>query len=92
MKRIIPTYPGSVPREDVIKQIVAELKKEGKEIPETPGETIQSVYNHNCEGYSAYEKRPQPKKPVFTSKSSLRGHWSVHPDHRPIVPFSLDDF
>ena len=31
MKRIIPTYPGSIPREDVIKQIVAELKKEGKE-------------------------------------------------------------
>ena len=92
MERIIPTYPLSIPREDVIKQIVAELRKEGKEIPETPGETIQSVYNQNCEGYSAFRKRPLVTKPYFTSKGSLKGHWSVHPDHKPIKPFELSDF
>ena len=92
MERIIPTFPGSIPREDVINQIVAELRKEGIEIPETPGETIQSVYNQNCEGHSAFRKRPPGTKPYFTSKGGLRGHWSVHPDHKPIKPLELSDF
>ena len=92
LERIIPTYPGSRPREDVIKQIVAELRKEGKEIPETPGETVQSVYSQNCEGHRAFENRPDGAKPYFTSKGGLRGHWSVHPDHKPIKPLELSDF
>ena len=90
MIRIIPKYPLSIHLQKVVDKIESELKKDGKEIPRTLDAIIRNVYNGNCEGYSTFENRPQGTKPIFKSKE--RGYWSVHPDHKPVVPLSLDDF
>ena len=92
MEKVIPIYPKSIHRMDVIKQITADLRKEGHEIPKEIEDTIQGIYNQNCEGYSKFEEKPPGTEPVFKSKNKGGGYWSVHPDHEPVVPFDLDDF
>ena len=84
MIQIIPTYPDSIHRSEVMKRINAELRNKGHQIPERLEETIQSVYSKNCEGYSAFEK----KRALFKLQNKGDGKWSVHPDYR--MP-SLDD-
>lgn len=92
MRQIIPKYPQSIHVQKVVDKIESELKKDGKEIPRTLDATIRSVYNQNCEGYSAFKKRPPGTEPIFKSKNPGGGNWSVHPDYKELEPYSLDDF
>ena len=93
MEQIIPPYPESLHLQNVVDKIETELKKEGKEIPPTLDAIIRNVYNQNCEGYSDFEKkRVRGAKAIFKSKNKGDGHWSKHPDYKPVEPLSLDDF
>lgn len=84
MIQIIPTYPDSIHRSEVVKRINAELRNKGHQIPERLEETIQSAYSQNCEGYSAFKK----KRALFKLQNKGDGKWSVHPNYK--MP-SLDD-
>lgn len=79
-------------RSEVIKKIDFNLRKEGHEIPAALEEIIQGIYNDNCEGYSAFLRKPQGTKPIFKSKNKNDGYWSIHPDYEEIKPYSLEDF
>ena len=92
MIQIIPKYPQSIHLQNVVEKIETELKKDGKEIPRTLDAIIRGVYNDNCEGYSAFKKRPPDTKPIFKSKNPGGGYWSKHPDYKKPEPYSLDDF
>ena len=92
MIQIIPTYPKNIHLQKVITIITNELRKEGKTIPRTIDAIIRNIYNSNCEGYSAFKRRPDDTKPIFKSANPGGGHWSKHPDYTRPEPFSLDDF
>ena len=72
MIQIIPKYPQSIHRSKVFKKISTELLEKGIEIPANLDETIQSVYNQHCEGYSAFRKMPPGTKALFKSKKQER--------------------
>ena len=82
MIRIIPTFPASIHRSEVVKRIIADLRNEGHQIPEKPEKTIQSAYSQNCEGYSAFMKKRPSTSPLFKSQNKGDGNWSVHPDYK----------
>ena len=89
MIQIIPKFPASIHRSEVINRINAELRNEGHQISENLEETIQGAYNLNCEGYSAFMKKRSGTSPLFKSHNKGDGYWSVHPDFKMLT---LDDF
>ena len=91
MLDVIPKYPKSIHRSKVFEKIEAELRKEEIEIPAKLEETVQSVYNLHCEGYSAFRKKPPGTKPYFKSEGNPKGYWSEHPDSD-FKMLALDDF
>ena len=88
MIQIIPKFPASIHRSEVVKGVEAELRSQGRKIPENLEKSIQSAYSQNCEGYSAFKKKLSSTSPLFKSKNKSDGKWSVHPDYK--MP-SLDD-
>ncbi len=89
MIQIIPKFPASIHRSEVVNRINAELRNEGHQVPENLEETIQGAYNLNCESYSAFIKKGPSTSPLFKSHNKGDGYWSVHPDFKMLT---LDDF
>ena len=80
--RVLFPHKGGMTRNMVLDALERERKKRRLPIPAKFEEAVQSAYNQNCLGYSAFKRRNllDSDAPFYAPGGLGSGVWAVHPE------------